>query len=289
MADANDVLVDTDESSSSSSSKSEATDIESESSYEDDEEEELLGRSLLWLCREDQFKAAGKRLSRLLEENNVDQLKQEVFEKDRHDGTYMMHELCSSLCDVEDSMFQQLHEFCLRFPVEYRTVLMTQPRSSHRRTPLHWAGFHQSSFDNIVKPLARACPEALGLLDDAGRTPFGVFGRCYWKAVSHAADVVKTTILSRHDHDAFKKLGLSWEHHLVRMEVHKCAVRYFVTYQLEPFSDQHRKERAGKMKSQFWTTLSILGYFQERNKDLVIKILSYVGYNTKQVGKKRKR
>jgi hypothetical protein len=265
-----------------SSSDDEEYDSETSEEEEEEDEQEQKDTALLWLCQEDQMALARKRLEQLLQEHKIEQLKREVFEQDSHDGTHVLQEVmmrASSLRPDDNAMIRQLLEFCRKYPQEYSQALLTQPRSFESRIPLHWAAANNLDTQSVITPLVMACPEALFVEDDRGRTPVDL---CVQRQPTKNPQI-------ENNRQVLEQCMLRWKRYCVQREVHKCVVRCFVTQELEPSCERHRKKGAGNMKLQDWNTLSILGFFENRDKQLVCKILSYVGCDTNKVTKKRKR
>lgn len=245
---------------------------------EDDEEASLCGRSLLWLCQEGQIQFARRRFDTLFNGKKMDQLKTEVFRVAR-DKNYVLHELLMGGTSDSNAykLSIQLLEFCKEYPNDYRQMLLTQP-PSHKRTALHWAAWGNAKME-ILQPLAFGNPEALVLKDTAGQTPREVLHYYFCSSRNDNLPNPNDPRLL-----LLERLATSWTKHRLRLTIHQCVARYFVTQQLTPFDKSHRKET--NMKPKAWFVLSILGTLLQREmKPLVHRILQYTGGSAKIAAK----
>ena len=258
---------------------------------EDAEEVSLRGRTLLWLCQEGQIQYARRRFDSLLEAKKTDQLKREVFQAAR-DKNYPLHELLMGGTSDRNAyqLALQILDFCKGHPNEFRTMLITQP-PSHKRTPLAWATWGNAKME-VLQPLALGNPEALVLKDTAGRTPAEIL-RYYFCSNrnnnNNNSNNQPPAINSNPQLTLLERLTKSWTQHRLRLAVHQCAVRYFVTDSLTPFDKAHRKDT--KMSPKAWFVLSILGTLIQREmKPLLHRILQYTGGSAKiHSGKSKKK
>ena len=248
----------------------------SSSEWEEDEEEaSLRQRSLLWLCREGQIRFAREKFDNLINENKQDQLRREIFQCGRGDRNYALHELLMGGTSDRNAyrLTLQLLQFSKEFAEEHRSMLIMQP-PSHKRTALHWAAWSNSSM-GVMEPLLQGNPEALALKDEAGRTPLEIYHYYFCSRRNNHTpnpDDPRLKYLERMTH--------SWTQHRLRLTVHKCLVRYFVTQALTPFDKKHRKETS--LTPRPWFVLSVLGtLIQSEMKPLVHRILQYVGGKAK--------
>lgn len=292
--------------------------VEEECYSEDDGEEDLVSarKPLVWLCQEGMIPEARKCFDALAAAaaanstgqtdtataTTIDSLHRQVFQINR-DGNSALHEiLAGGTADTNaKTLCRQILDYISGHPVECAQLLSKQPKpKSDGRTCLHWAAWGNADSD-ILFALVRLCPEAL-LLRDANpkgsRTPAEIFQRYY---AGNNAEVCRL----------LNQFTASWTEHRVRLAVHACAKRYFVSSSLRkisrplsqksqrtkeeeplpPYTPFDKKDRKlTKIKPRPWFALSVLGYCLQREmKPLAIRILAFHGKRAAVAGKKRRR
>lgn len=285
-----------------SQSSSEASENDIHDKDEDKEKEKWSkrrGQTILWLCQEGQIRLARKRFDFLRKQEREGHgkedrskiaeappdrfrgLQREVFQFDRGDKNYALHELLMG--GTSDSNAYRLVlailDYARGFPEQEAKLLSVQP-PSHGRTALHWAAWGNAPLE-ILQPLVKAYPQALLVLDRPRdrrefRTPPEIAKRYFGVESPRFRYLQKVSDL--------------WKIHRVQHAVHLCVLRTFgdkqdgTTARLpqddmpQPFSAKDRK-RLG-IKPRAWFPLSVVAYlFQREMKPLAFQILSFLGTN----------
>ena len=279
-------------SSEASNYSSEGNDDEDgDDSYSSSEESDSAGRTLLFLCEEGQLDKALERVrgwdekyppgtgtsttdgsaGRVNKEESTDRssIRRQLLQKS-HGGNYCLHEILAGGTSGRSApdLVQRLVRRCREdYPLESQRIFRAQPSASYCRTLLHWCAWGRTS-PAILRPIMVAYPEALCLRDDKShgrRTPFDIAER-YWKD-----DPI--TALLRSSLETYLPFRL-------RLSVHLCIHRHFVTDRRTPFNKTDRKETG--LTPRAWFVASIIGYALQREmKSLARHIISFVGQKAK--------
>ena len=278
-------------SSEASNYSPDANEHEDDDSYSssDSDESDTSGRTLLFLCEEGQLDKALARVKEWDEEyppgsarvssDATDASKVESayrssirrqLPQKSHGGNYCLHEILAGGTSGRSApdLVQRLVRRCREdYPLESQRMYRAQPTASYCRTLLHWCAWGKTSAA-ILRPIMMAYPEAMCLRDDKShgrRTPLDIAER-YWK------DDAITGIL-RSSLETYLPFRL-------RLSVHLCIHRHFVTDKRTPFDKADRKETG--LTPRAWFVASIIGYALQREmKSLARHIISFVGKKAK--------
>ena len=258
---------------------------EDDDSYSSSDESDSASRTLLFLCEEGQLDKALERVrdwderyppgtatrisnaSGMSKEEGADRssIRRQLLQKS-HGGNYCLHEILAGGTSGRSApdLVQRLVRRCREdHPVESQRIFRAQPTASYCRTLLHWCAWGKTS-PSILRPIMMAYPEAMCLRDDKShgrRTPLDIAER-YWKD-----DAI--TALLRSSLETYLPFRL-------RLCVHLCIHRHFVTDRRTPFDKADRKETG--LTPRAWFVASIIGYALQREmKSLAKHIISFVG------------
>lgn len=262
----------------------------SESSYSSsDDETDLVRRNLLFLCQEGQLRIANQRFDTLVQENNIDQLKREIFQTGTDKNTPLHEILMGGTSDSNaKALTEKILDISQQWTIPYRAMLIAQP-PSHLRTSLHWATWGNADV-SIIETLVNGNPEALVVKDrrnKGNRTPTEIY-RHYFIHRDRTGDIVSEE--NRTKFEFLERSMQKWVKQRVRNTIYASALYYFRNQSLTPFNKKDRKIAGVRPKP--WFVLSTLGYFIQREiQPLVFLVLSFIGKDAKIQGitKKRKR
>ncbi|GFH54916.1 hypothetical protein CTEN210_11392 [Chaetoceros tenuissimus] len=262
----------------------------SESSYSSsDDETDLVRRNLLFLCQEGQLRIANQRFDTLVQENNIDQLKREIFQTGTDRNTPLHEILCGGTSDSNaKALTEKILDISQQWTIPYRAMLIAQP-PSHLRTALHWATWGNSDI-SIIETLVNGNPEALVVRDrrnKGNRTATEIYSH-YFIHRDRTGGIVSEE--NKAKFEFLEKSMQKWVKQRVRNTVYASVLYYFRNQSLTPFNQKDRKIAGIKPKP--WFVLSTLGYLIQREiTPLVSLVLSFIGKDAKIQGitKKRKR
>lgn len=262
----------------------------SESSYSSsDDETDLVRRNLLFLCQEGQLRIANQRFDTLVQENNINQLKREIFQTGTDKNTPLHEILMGGTSDSNaKALTEKILDISQQWTIPYRAMLIAQP-PSHLRTALHWATWGNADV-SIIETLVNGNPEALVVKDrrnKGNRTPTEIY-RHYFIHRDRTGGIVSEE--NRTKFEFLERSMQKWVKQRVRNTIYASALYYFRNQSLTPFNKKDRKIAGVRPKP--WFVLSTLGYFIQREiQPLVFLVLSFIGKDAKIQGitKKRKR
>jgi len=269
------------------SSDANAGEDEDDDSYSSSSDEsDSASRTLLFLCEEGQLdraldrvrgwdeqyppgSAGADNMSKAESAADRSSIRRQILQKS-HGGNYCLHEVLAGGTSGRSApdLVQRLVRRCREdYPLESQRIFRAQPKGSYCRTLLHWCSWGKTS-PAILRSIMMTYPEAMCLRDDKShgrRTPLDIAER-YWK------DDAITNLL-RSSLETYLPFRL-------RLCVHLCIHRHFVTDRRTPFDKAGRKETG--LTPRAWFVASIIGYALQREmKSLGNHIISFVGTGAK--------
>jgi hypothetical protein len=135
-----------------------------------------------------------------------------------------------------------------------------------KNTPLHYFAFRNNCLE-VLDSLVKAHPTALLHVNRYGRVPAQT--ACAEFAVTRRPNHAAINIYLR-------RITVSYSSWIVQKCLHKCAVRHFVSSNLDPFSEEHR-ELVGVERASDWFAISVIGWFIQREcTPAAISLLQFV-------------
>ena len=204
------------------------------------------------------------------ESDSRSMIRRDILQKNQHNGNYALHEILAggtSGRSAPELVRRLVHRCCADYPVESKRIFQARPRGSNGRTLLHWCAWGRAQ-PSIVRQVLLAYPEAMCLRDNRShgqRTPLEISLR-YWPE-----DAMTTTL---------KEMLDTYVPYRLRLSVHLCIYRHFITDARTPFDKADRK--AARLTPRAWFVASVIGYALQREmKNLAMHIISFIGNKAK--------
>jgi len=270
-------------------------DDETYSSSSSSDESDGASRTLLFLCEEGILDKALLRVREWDEEyppgtqpkdekmskeesDARSRIRRDILQKNPHNGNYALHEILAggtSGNSAPELVRRLVYRCCADYPLESKRIFQARPRGSYGRTLLHWCAWSRAQ-PSILRQVLFAYPEAMCLRDDRAherRTPLEISQR-YWPN-----DPMTTTL---------REMRNTYVPYRLRLSVHLCIYRHFITDARTPFDKEDRK--ATGLTPRAWFVASVIGYALQREmKSLAMHIVSFIGNKAKIDAKTRTR